>query len=158
MYSIVTRHLYNLLSDPPNKSSTHLTPYTVTTIPLITFPLPPRLFCAVHFSCSFLLSLGSWPRAWPYSCHCHFLVVLGDLRLLLTFCVLVASPLHGVPKNNSKALVRARVVNICKTARPVPRTEWMFKLVSLCDRYPYLKTRNKMWHFTSVQINTPYIL
>ena len=39
MYNLVIRHLYNLWSAHPNKSSTHLTPYIVITILLTIFPM-----------------------------------------------------------------------------------------------------------------------
>ena len=37
-YNIVVRHLYNLWGDHPDKSSTHLTSYTVIAILLTVFP------------------------------------------------------------------------------------------------------------------------
>lgn len=43
MNSTVVRHLENLQSDPPDKSSTHLTPYVAVTVLLTLFPMPYHL-------------------------------------------------------------------------------------------------------------------
>lgn len=40
MYSTIIRHLYNLESDPPDKSSTRLTPYIINYIPYAVLYIP----------------------------------------------------------------------------------------------------------------------
>ena len=91
MHSIVVRHLYNLHSDPPNKSCTHLTPCRVITASLTIFPnlcfTSPWLF----YNCQFLsinpLTFSLRPQTSP-SGHRQFVLCVYEfaLILLVLFC------------------------------------------------------------------------
>ena len=72
-YNIEIRRLYNLKSDHPNKSSTHLTPCIVITVLLTIFPMPyftsPWLFCNWQFVLLDLFTFFTHPLSPPPICQ-----------------------------------------------------------------------------------------